>query len=142
MRRLALKMALSAKASGKFLFVVDSMNCGEAKTKMMAQSIVNLKNNIKDFKKGSVLIALPEYDKKTLLASRNLEDVDTIEAGKLNAADVLKSRYILMPKDSIGVIEKTLAENKKSGEPVLASEAPVKKTAAKAKKNSRTRQKS
>jgi len=69
--------------------------------------IKNLKLKIKNFGDGSVLIALPEMDKNLILATRNLANVETIQAKDLNALDLLSFKYLLMPKETIKVIKET-----------------------------------
>lgn len=117
MRRAALEMALSAKASGNFLIVVDTISPAEPKTKIVALALANLKKNIDTFKTGTVLIGLPKFDSGTVKAARNLAGVKTLEVSKLNVLDVLNSRYLLLPRDSIGVIAGIL-----TGEPARVAD--------------------
>ena len=133
MRRAALEMALSAKASGNFLVVVDTINPTEPKTRIVAQALANLKKNVSTFKKGTILIALPKYEVQTVKAARNLVDVKTLEASKLNVLDVLNSKYLLLPKDSIKVIATTLAGEAQMNEDV-AKDSEVKKSFKKVKR--------
>jgi large subunit ribosomal protein L4 len=133
MRRAALQMALSAKASGNFLVVVDTINPSEPKTKIVAAALANLKKNIATFKNGSVLIALPKFEPGTVKAARNLAGVKTLEAAKLNVLDVLNNKYLLLPKDSIGVIATTLAGEAQMNVD-LAKDSEVKKSFKKVKR--------
>lgn len=109
MRRAALRMALSAKVGSDSLVVIDTIKPAEPKTKIVAAAIANLKKNIATFKKGTVLIAIPKFEAETVKAARNLAGVRTLEASKLNVFEILNSKYLILPKESIGVIAATLA---------------------------------
>jgi len=107
MRRRAFFMILSAKAKENFLILLDSLKIEKPKTKIMAQILENLRKNIENFKKGSLLIALPQKDEIIYRAGRNILDVGIIEARNLNALDLLSFKYLLMPKETIKVIKET-----------------------------------
>ena len=72
--------------------------------------VESLKTKIKNFKEGNTLIALPAYDKNIILAARNLSEIDTLWARDLNVLDVLSFKYLILPKDSIKVIQDTFAK--------------------------------
>jgi len=107
MRRKALFMILSAKAKENLLILLDSLEIETHKTKKMAEIIKNLKSKIEIFKKGDILIALPKLDKNIILATRNLPDIQTIEARNLNCFDLLSFKYLILPKEAISVIKET-----------------------------------
>ncbi len=111
MKRLALFMALSEKARQNLLILLDKIKLDEPKTKLMAKIIENLKSKTENFKKGNVLIALPELDKNIISVARNLPDVKTIQAKDLNCLDLLSLKYLIMPKDSVKVIKETFLRN-------------------------------
>lgn len=104
MRRKALLMVLSEKAKNNFLILLDKLEIEKAKTKLMAKILKSLPI------KGSRLIALPGMDKKTVLAARNLEGTLIAQAKDLNVLDLLNSKYLLMPKESIKVIKETFVK--------------------------------
>ena len=89
MKRKALFMALSAKAKGKFIVVLDELIMEKPKTKAIDGLIKGLRAKIKNFKTGSVLIVVPKNDKNIVLATRNLVQTQTLEAKNLNAFDLL-----------------------------------------------------
>lgn len=107
MRRKALFMVLSAKAKNNLLVLLDKFKLEKAKTKLIVDIIKNLKLKIKNFREGSILLALPQMDKNIILAVRNIKDAETIQAKDLNCLDLLSFKYIIMPKESIGVIKET-----------------------------------
>jgi large subunit ribosomal protein L4 len=111
MKRKALFMVLSGKFKNNFLIVLDELKLEKAKTKFLVQLFKNLRAKIKNFKEGNALIALPDYDKNIILAARNLSGIKTIWTRDLNVLDVLFSKYLILPKDSIKVIKDTFNKN-------------------------------
>lgn len=105
MRRKALLMVLSEKAKNNNLIILDKIELVKGKTKEMAYSLAKL-----PCKGSSTLIALPGYDKKLFLASRNINKVLVDDARNLNVLDLLNSKYLLMPKETIKTIEKAFAK--------------------------------
>jgi len=102
MKRSALFMVLSAKARNNLLIILDDLKISEPKT----QSMVEVLNKVIP-KKESSLIALPELNKNIILATKNIPYADTIQAKDLNCLDIMSFKYLVMPKTSIEVIEKT-----------------------------------
>jgi large subunit ribosomal protein L4 len=102
MRRKALLMVLSSKAKDKELILLEKLEIKDGKTKEMARILESLK-----IKGKRVLLALPSLERKIILASRNIPKVFVSQAKDLNALDVLNSKYLLMPLDSIEIIKKT-----------------------------------
>ena len=111
MRRKAFFMVLSGKVKNNLLIVLDELKLEKAKTKFLTKLIENWKLKIENFKEGSVLITLPDYDKNLILAARNLPEVDTIWARNLNVLDLLTFKYLIMPKESIKVIKETFLKS-------------------------------
>jgi large subunit ribosomal protein L4 len=102
MRRLALRSALSTKAASEQIIVVDELNLDEPKTITILQILDDLEVS------GTVVILLPGRNENVEKSARNLLDVKTIQANYLNIRDLLGYNYVLMPKDSISVIESFL----------------------------------
>jgi len=102
MRRKALFMVLSQKVKDKQLVVLDKIELEKGKTKEMAKSLQKLPCNSQ-----ATLIALPNYDKKIFLASRNIKKTSIEDARNLNVLQLLSHKYLLLTKDSIKTIENT-----------------------------------
>ena len=102
MRRKALFMVLSEKAKNKNLIILDKIELTNGKTKEMAQVMLKL-----PCKKSKTLIAMPNYDKRIFLASRNIKKTSIDDARNLNVLDLLNSKYLLITKETIKTIEKT-----------------------------------
>ncbi len=103
MKKKALFMVLSEKAKSNLLVVLDELKLEKAKTKSLAKLMGN-------FKKGSFLIALPQIEKNVILAGRNLSGVEVVEARNLNVLDLLSSKYLMMPKESIKVVKEIFSK--------------------------------
>lgn len=106
MKRKALFAVLSQKFRDNEIFVLDKLKIENPKTKIMLDIIQNLKKE----NKGSVLIALPSIDKNLILSTRNIPKTATIQAKDLNTLDLLKYKYLIMPKQSIKVIQETFTD--------------------------------
>ena len=105
MRRKALFMVLSEKAATKQLIVLDKIELEKGKTKEMAKSLSKLPCN-----NQATLIAMPNYDKKVFLASRNIKKTFIEDARNLNVLELMSHKYLLLTKESIKTIENTFAK--------------------------------
>ena len=102
MRRNALKSALSFKAANDELIVLDKIELGEAKTKIVAAML-------KDFNiASSVLVVVPEKDEMLLRAGNNIEKLSITTANLLNVTEVVKNIKIVATMDAIKKIEAIL----------------------------------
>ena len=99
MRHQALRSALSVKAAGSQLVLLDALEMEAPKTKQILDILQNLGVE------SSALILLPQRDEIVLRSVRNLPKVRTLVAQYLNVRDLLKFDYILVPLASVEVIE-------------------------------------
>lgn len=99
-RRCALFSALSSKAKGQEILVLDQYK-GEMKTKPFTAMIKSLPLP------RSVLVVIPVKNESLEKSARNLPQVKTILASYLNVKDVLQYRSILFLEEALAVIEKT-----------------------------------
>lgn len=111
MRRKALFMVLSSKVKDKELLVLDKLETKEPQTKIMAKMMENLRKKIEDFKKGSVLFLLPKKDENLIKSLRNIKKVKPILARESNVLDLLKYKYLIIPKESIKVLKETFLKS-------------------------------
>ena len=103
LRRIALKSALSLKAAGDSIIVVDGIEMENIKTK--------------DFKKfldalgadGKALIITPEVNENVILSARNIPGVKTTFAVLLNTYDIMDARTFVVDKAAIPMIEEVYA---------------------------------
>lgn len=102
MRRAALRAALSAKAREDQIVVVDALDIEVPKTKAMVSALESLGIA------GSALLLLPERNEMVERSVRNLPNVKVLNANYLNVRDLLSYDKILMPVDSLLIIERVL----------------------------------
>ncbi|BDQ39041.1 50S ribosomal protein L4 [Pseudodesulfovibrio nedwellii] len=88
-RKLALKMALSSRASEEKITVVKSIDLAEIKTKAFADVAEKLGMT-------KTLIVAKGVDKNLELSARNMPHIKVIEADKLNVYDVLLYPELVM----------------------------------------------
>ncbi len=101
-RRLALKSALAYKAINSELIVVDSFKLESSKTK-------ELKNILKSFEATkNVLIVVNELDENIILATRNLEYVNLLQANEVNVLDIIAADKMIIEESAVKNIEEVL----------------------------------
>ncbi|MDP2641084.1 MAG: 50S ribosomal protein L4 [Candidatus Yanofskybacteria bacterium] len=108
MRRKALFCVLSEKMKDKEILIVDDLSAVEAKTKNIASMLTSLPCDSK-----RTLIALPSMNQALIRAIQNIAFAVPMQARDLNALDLLNTRYLVLPKESIQVLEETFAGKKK-----------------------------
>jgi large subunit ribosomal protein L4 len=104
MRRLALRSALSAKASSGQLMVVDSFDGLEGRTKAMVGFLGQF-----DVARGTVL-AYGTKQENVIRAAGNLPEVKTLLVNYLNLHDLLKNARLILDREAIAYIEQTWGE--------------------------------
>ena len=102
MRRAAYRSALTVKAQDDQVVVLDSLALSTPKTREIKMMIDRLGLQ------GSVLIMLPERNENVELSARNLPNVKTLRASYLNIRDLLGYDYLVLPQESLAVIERIL----------------------------------
>jgi large subunit ribosomal protein L4 len=102
MRRAALRAALSTKAKDGQIVVVDALDVEVPNTKAMVSALESLGIA------GSALLLLPERNEMVEKSVRNLPNVKVLNANYLNIRDLLSYDTILMPVDSLQIIERVL----------------------------------
>lgn len=117
MRRQALRSALSVKAAGSQVRVLDALEMSEPRTKDMVAMLKNL-----GIGGSSALILVPQRNEVVLRSVRNLPGVQTLVAQYLNVRDLLGFDYILLPMASLQVIEDILGTDVETSDQVPASE--------------------
>lgn len=97
-KKLALKMALSAKVEDKSIYVIDDFKLDTVKTK-------NLVNVLNALNLNDTLIVSDDQDNNLALSSRNISDIKVIRSEGLNVYDILKFKNLLLVESSIQNIE-------------------------------------
>ncbi len=103
MRRKALFMVLSAKLKDNEIKVLDKIELNDNKTK----SAKEILNHFPEITQKTTLMILPNTNKNILLGFRNIPKVELMQAKDINALDLLSFKNIIIPEESIKVIEDT-----------------------------------
>jgi ribosomal protein L4 len=82
---------------------MDKIASESGKTKPMAKTLSSLPC------KGSGLLVIPKHEKNIVQAARNIKGFGIIEAKNLNALQAASFKYLILPKESIKVIENTFS---------------------------------
>ncbi|MFH1366895.1 MAG: 50S ribosomal protein L4 [Patescibacteria group bacterium] len=100
-KRKALFMTLTDKLRNKKIIVADKLEIAKPKTK----DFIAL---IKKFPlKDNFITILPKTDFDIIRATNNLKITECLRADSLNVYDLLRYNFLLMPKESLAVINKT-----------------------------------
>ena len=102
-KQLAIRSLLSAKVLDNELTVVDKLEVEEAKTKVMAKALTDLKVE------GKALIMLPEKNEKVQKSARNIEGVKTTLVETINVYDLLKYNKLVVTEDTVKKLEEVYA---------------------------------
>jgi large subunit ribosomal protein L4 len=98
-RALALKHALSAKAKGGGIIVLDKATLKDAKTKVLA----------KQFDKLGLLNALiidgAECDANFCFAARNIPNIDVLPIQGINVYDIMRRKTLVLTKAALDALE-------------------------------------
>ena len=102
-RRLAMKSALSVKASSNDIIVMNNISVDEFKTKTIVNMLKAL--NVE----GKALIVMPDVDKKLIKSASNIPGVKTTLVNTLNVYDILNYDKFIVVTDAVAKIEEVYA---------------------------------
>jgi large subunit ribosomal protein L4 len=100
-KRLALKMAISARNQEGNLVIVDSFELPEIKTK-------DFVGVMKNFKFDNCLLITSEIDDKISISARNAVGYKVLSVAGLNVYDILKHSKLMLIQSSLAKIEERL----------------------------------
>ena len=100
-RRLALKMALSARNQEGNLVVVDQFSLDQAKTREFVKVMDN-------FKFDNCLVVTGEMDENLGLSARNAVGYKVLPVAGLNVMDILKHSKLMLVQTSLAKLEERL----------------------------------
>ena len=103
LKRLARKSALSYKAQGNNIIVVDKIEMANAKTKDFL-SVMTAMNLAYD----KVLFVLPEDNKNVFLSARNIQGTNVVTADSLNTYEILNANKVVILENAVAKIESIL----------------------------------
>ena len=102
-RRLALKSALSAKAAGEEIVVIDGLKVDEIKTKPFKAFLEKVGVD------GKALVVTENVDEMVVKSARNLPGVSTTTATILSPYMILTSGKLVVDKAALAKIEEVFA---------------------------------
>lgn len=102
-RRIAMKSALTSKYNDGSIIVVDEIKLQEAKTKLMAKVLADLKVDTK------ALLVLPGRDETVIRAGKNIPTLKDAYVGTINVYDLLNADKIIVLKAAMENIQEVFA---------------------------------
>ena len=105
MKRLALRSALSDRASSNSVYVVDAWEFETPSTKAAKTALEAIGAE------GKVLIITDFHDVNTEKSFRNLNNVNVLSSDQLNVFDILVSDSIVFTKDNLPTMNQVSAES-------------------------------
>jgi large subunit ribosomal protein L4 len=103
MYRAALRSALSVKAGGSQIVVLDEVSLDAPKTKAIVSMLQALGVN-----DARVLLVLGEKNENVQLSAKNVPTVKTLQSGYLNMKDLLGHDWLLLSRDAVAHLEEWL----------------------------------
>jgi len=102
-KQLARRSALTYKAQGNEIVILEDFTFDTIKTKKMVEVLNNLKVN-----GGKNLFVLPETNMNIVLSARNIERTNIELARNLNTYDILNAKKLFITESSLAVIDEIL----------------------------------
>lgn len=102
MRRVALRSALTVKAADNSIVLLDALSVEAPKTKVMAETLQKLVGE------SSALVLMAKDDVNVEKSVRNMPGAKTLSAEYLNVKDLLGYDRVIMPLDTLDVIQSYL----------------------------------
>ena len=103
LKRIALKSALSIKASEASVVVVDALEMAEIKTAAFKKFLNAVGVQ------GKALVVTPEVNKNVVLSARNIPGVQTTIATVLNPYEIMNAKTFIVDKAALAKIEEVYA---------------------------------
>lgn len=98
-KRAAFKSAISTKLKNQEVIVVDNLSLKEAKTKVMANILKNLRID------KSVVFVTKGKDELVIRASNNLQNVEVTNANVVNVYDIVSNDKVVLTQDAAKFLE-------------------------------------
>lgn len=104
LKQLARRSALTYKAKGEAITVVEDFTFETPKTKSFLAMAESLKLGGK-----KILVVLPDSNHNVILSARNLQNVKIVPVANLNTYDVMNAGVLLVCEGSVNIINEMLA---------------------------------
>ncbi len=105
LKLLARRSALSYKAQGQQITVLDNLTLDAPKTKHYLDLLSGL-----SLSNHKSLLITKEVNKNVLLSARNLQNTRVTTAEQLNTYDILHANHLIINEDAVEAIQKSLAK--------------------------------
>tara|TARA_B100001173_G_scaffold307106_2_gene315107 strand:+ start:67 stop:696 length:630 start_codon:yes stop_codon:yes gene_type:complete len=102
--KLARKSVLSHKTSEGKVVIIENYNLDSHKTSEFVEFLKKIELN----NRKVTILSSDEGNQKLDLAVRNLYNVSLIDSRKVSTYDLIDCEYLIIDKDSIGILEKIL----------------------------------
>jgi large subunit ribosomal protein L4 len=102
MRRAALRSALSVKAAGADVIILDRLTLPRKSTQAMAETLNAVAGT------ENALVLIPNRDENVEVSTRNLAQAKALMAGYLNIRDLLKYQKLVLPMAALEAIQEWL----------------------------------
>jgi large subunit ribosomal protein L4 len=102
-KRLALKSALSVKASDESVIVIDGLKMEEIKTKVFQEFLAKIGAE------GKALVITKDVDDSVIKSARNIPGVSTTFATILSPYEILNTRSLVVDRAALEKIEEVYA---------------------------------
>jgi len=103
LRRLAMRSALSAKASAGEIIVIDGLDMDEIKTKKFVAFLKQINAN------GKSLVVTPEVRKNVVRSAANIPQVRTTIASTLNVYEILNADKFIIDRAAVEKLQEVYA---------------------------------
>lgn len=104
LKQLARRSALTYKAKGEAITVVEDFKFETPKTKSFLAVAKSL-----GFADKKILVVIPESDQNVLLSARNIPNVKVVIAQNVNTYDVMNASSLIMAEGAVNVLNEMLA---------------------------------
>lgn len=100
-KKMALRMALSARLQSEGLLVVNDIKVPDAKTKQILAIVKNLGL-------GKALIVAPEETRELVLSTRNIQSLTITTPERLNVYEILRHKHLVLLEGAVNSVESRL----------------------------------
>jgi large subunit ribosomal protein L4 len=102
-KRLARRSALSYKAQGNGIMLLDALQMDSAKTSSYVKLLKNLSMDT-----SKTLVVLPSHDQKVYLSARNLKKHTVRVASDLNTYDIMNCKNLIFVNNAHEIVQEML----------------------------------
>ena len=106
LKELARRSALTYKAQGSDILILEDFSIDAPKTK----ELITLQNNLKIGDKNSLYV-LSEANKNIYLSTRNLQNIEVVTTSELCTYKIMRAKKIVLAESSVAKLEELFKNN-------------------------------